>query len=169
MNIVGCKDTALDKQRIVRNIFLMLLTFNIIISCRNKLDSKVENAVNLLSHEKCINTVWTEDNDSYKNLIKVATVEDLVYLTDSENPYIRYYAFIGLKEKNYPKIKEIYFKHKNDFEAISTTNGACLNGSAEINDLMFWALDPKYSDCKYGFTQDEYDKMAKEEYDKNTK
>lgn len=169
MNITGCKDTALDKQRIMRNIFLMFLTFNIIISCRNKLDSKVENAVNLLSQEKCINTVWIEDNDSYKNLIKVATVEDLVYLTDSENPYIRYYAFIGLKEKNYPKIKEIYFKHKNDFEAISTTNGACLNGSAEINDLMFWALDPKYSDCKYGFTQDEYDKMAKEEYDKNTK
>lgn len=147
----------------------MLLTFSVIISCRNKLDSKVENAVNLLSKEKCINTVWAEYNDSYKNLIKAATAEDLVYLTDDENPYIRYYAFIGLIEKNYPKIKEIYFKHKNDTEAISTTNGACLNGSAEINDLMFWALDPKYSHCKFGFTQDEYDKMSKEEYDKNTK
>lgn len=158
-----------DNLKIMKNIFLTLLTFNITISCGHKLDSKVENAVNILSKETCINTSWAEENDSYKNLIKVSTFEDLAYLTDNENPYIRYYAFIGLKEKNYPKIKEIYFKHKNDTETICTTNGACLNSSTELNNLMLWALDPEYSDCKYGFTQDEYDRISKDEYDKNTK
>lgn len=150
----------------MKKIIGAFLTITILISCEHKLNSKVENAVNSMSEETCINTNWTEGNESYKNLLKVATVEDLVYLTDNENGYVRYYSYLGLREKNYPKIKEIYKKHKTDTETINTSNGACLRGSASISNLMLWALDPEDCDCKFGFTQEEYDKINQEERDK---
>jgi len=141
-------------------LVFLILTF---ISCGNKLDSKVENAVNILIEETSINTTFPEGNEAYKNLFRIATIEDLVYLTDNENPYVRYYSFIALREKNYPKIKEIFFSHKNDTETINTDNGACLKGFYSIKDLMLWALDPEYHSSKFGFSQSEYDKISKQE------
>lgn len=139
---------------------------SILISCGHKLDPKVENAVKILSKETSINTIWPQGNEDFKNLLKVATTEDLVYLTENKNPYVRYYSFIGLREKNYPKIKDIFYKFQNDFDGVSTNNGACLRGITSINDLIFYELNPEYHKCKYGFTQKEFDKIAKERYDK---
>ncbi len=151
----------------MKNIFLTLLIFNIIISCWHKLDSKVEKAVNILSEETSINTTWSEENEAYKNLLRVATLEDLIYLTEDKNPYVRYYSFLALREKNYPKIKDIYFNHIQDTtETLNTNNGACLRGTISVNDLMFSNLNPEQNECKYGFTQKEFDKLAKERYDK---
>jgi len=139
---------------------------SILISCGYKLDSKVENAVNILSKETSINTIWPQENEDFKKLLKFATIEDLVYLTKNENVYVRYYSFIGLREKNYPKIKEIFYKFQNDFVAVSTNNGACLKGITSLNDLIFYELNPKYCKYKYGFTQKEFDKIVKERYNK---
>lgn len=138
----------------------------VLISCGHKPDSKVENAVNILSKETSINTSWPQGNDDFKNLLKVATIEDLVYLTENKNVNIRYYSFIGLREKNYPKIKEIFYKLQNDYEGVFTNNGACLKGITSLNDLIFFELNPEHHKCKYGFTQKEFDKKAKERYDK---
>ena len=151
----------------MKKIFFALLFFNIIISCGYKLNSKVENAANVITKKSCVNSdsFWIKKDDSYKNLLKVSTIDDLIYLTDNENPYLRYYAYLGLTEKNYPKIKEIYFKHKIDIESINTTNGACMRAFDDINKLMLWELNPKNSECKYCFTQDEYEK----EYNEITK
>jgi hypothetical protein len=151
----------------MKRMFFTLLFFNIIISCDHKLNSKVENVVNIIAKKTCINSdsFWIREDDNYKNFLKVSTIEDLVYLTDNENPYVKYYAYLGLVDKNYSKIKEIYFKHKNDIESVYTTNGACLKGYAHINTLMLWELNPKDTVLKYCFTKDEYN----EEYDKITK
>lgn len=151
----------------MKKILFTFLFFNIIISCGHKLNYKVENAVNLVTKISCVNSdsFWIRKDDSYKNLLKVSTIEDLVYLTDNENPYVRYYVYLGLIEKNHPKIKEIYLKHKIDIESINTTNGSCMRGFDDVNKLMLWELNPKNSECKYCFTQDEYD----EEYDEITK
>ena len=144
----------------MRNIFFTLFLFHFFISCGHKLNSKVENAVNVLSAENLIHldSFWAKKNESYINLLKVSTIEDLIYLTDSENAYVIYYAYLGLTEKNYPKIKEIYFKHKNDIKSVNTTNGACIKGSMNINRLMLYELNPNDSENKYSFTQNEYDK-----------
>lgn len=150
----------------MKKYILIFCIISILISCGHKLDSKVENAVNILSKETAINTSWPQGNDDFKNLLKVATIEDLVSLTENENVNVRYYSFIGLREKNYPKIKEIFYKFQNDYEGVFTNNGACLKGITSLNDLIFYELNPEYHKCKYGFTQKEFAKIAKERYDK---
>ena len=144
----------------MKKISFTLFLFHILISCGHKLNSKVENAVNILSAENLIyfDSFMAKKNESYINLLKVSTVEDLIYLTDNENAYVRFYAYLGLTEKNYPKLKDIYFKHKNDTDNVNTTNGACINGSMSINKLMLYQLNPNDPENKHSFTENEYDK-----------
>ncbi|CAD0007603.1 hypothetical protein [Flavobacterium salmonis] len=150
----------------MKKYILAFCIISILISCGHTLDSKVKSAVDILSKETSINTSWPQGNDDFKNLLKVATIEDLLYLTENENVNIRYYSFIGLKEKNYPKIKEMYYKFQKDYEAVYTNNGACLKGISSLNDLIFFELNPQHYKSKYGFTQKEFDKIGKKRYDK---
>jgi len=151
----------------MKNILLTLLFLNGLISCGHKLNSEVENSVNIIIEKEIINedSFCIRREDSYINFLGVSTNEDLVYLTNHENQRIRYYAFLGLIDRNYPKIKEIFFKHENDTAFIYMTNGGCLRNYHNVNKLMIWELNPKDSNFKYRFTKAEYDK----EYDKITK
>jgi lipopolysaccharide export LptBFGC system permease protein LptF len=142
---------------------LPILIMISLISCGHKLNSKVEEAVNKVSKEKVVYYAWETQNEAFQNLYKEASLEDLLYLTENENVYVRYYAFIGLRERKYFKIIDIYNKHKNDFEEISTSNGACLSGSNEIRTLMLMALNPENPKYKW-LTQTEYDKLWKEQF-----
>ena len=144
-------------KRIIVSIFIIIS----ILSCDHQLNSKVEEAVNKVAKQKVVYPGWETESEAFQNLNKEASVEDLIYLTDNENAYVRYYAFIGLREKKYPKMLDIYKKHKNDFEEISTSNGACINGSNEIRLLMLSAINPENPKYKW-LTKTEYDKLWEE-------
>ena len=124
--------------------YIILFTLFILISCGHKLDSEVEKAVSYISkYETCILDDFVFQTPSYVRLMNVASNDDLVYLSNDKNPVVRYFAFIGLMERNYEKINEVYNSHKNDTELISTSNGACLKNSTSVNSLMENAISPE--------------------------
>lgn len=127
---------ALNKIEFVSTLLVICL----LISCSDKLDPKVENAISAIREENRIILDFVFKNPKYVELMEVATNEDLVYLTDDENPNVRYFAFIGLLERNHPKVNDVYNKHKKDEEKIETSNGACLINSIPINVLMEEAM-----------------------------
>jgi len=146
----------------MKRIILSIFIISLFISCSHKLNSKVEEAVNKISEETVIYPDWETTNEAFENLFKAASLEDLIYLTENENSFVRYYAFIGLREKKYSKILEIYNKHKNNTETIYTSNGACIQGNQKISILMLRALNPENSEYRW-LTKTEYDKFYDEQ------
>ena len=147
----------------VKNYYLLVCTYflTLLVSCKHKINPKVENIVNNISETSYVLRDFPEYSYPCDSLIKTSSTEDLIYLTDNKNVVVRYYAFSGLRKRNYPKIKEIYFNHENDFSIINTSNGACLRGSTSVNRLMLESLDPKYFNSKYGFTKNQFEKIRK--------
>ncbi len=138
---------------------LILLISIIAISCNNSLSSmKVQEVVNSIKTEKKINDIFESSN--YKKLLSIATNNDLVILTDNENPIVRYYACKGLLERDYSEIRDVYLEHKNDKTTIYTTNGACLINTIRINETLLLGLRPR-SSSKYKFSEEEYEKECK--------
>ena len=138
--------------------YLLFFTLFILISCGHKLDSNVEKAVSYISkYETCILPDFVFETQSYMNLMAVASNDDLIYLTDHENPVVRYFAFIGLMERNYSNINQIYNAHKSDTEVISTSNRACLKNSVSINLLMNDAISKESIYTLY-FSRNKYHK-----------
>lgn len=143
----------------VTKLIVISFLISFLISCKHKLSPKVENIINNISETSYVLADLPEYSSPCEDLEKVATVEDLVYLTNSDNVVVRYYAFCSLRKKNYPKIKEIYYNHEEDFSIINTSNGACLKNSTSINNLMLQALDPDFLNSKFGFTKKQYEKI----------
>ncbi len=121
---------------------ILLFIFFIIISCKYELNPKVENATLRISNRNTILVDFISETSDYKNLMMVASTEDLVHLTNHESPNVRFYSFIGLMERNYPKINEIYDSHKSDSVNVWVSNGACLKNELPLNALMKEALSP---------------------------
>ena len=151
----------------MKKIVLLFLFLNALISCGHQLNSEVENSINIITEKNNIygDSFWIRREDSYVNFLRVSTIDDLVYLTNHENQRIRYYAFSGLVDKNYPKIKEIFFKHEHDTAEIYMSDRSCIKNFYNVNVLMLLELNPKDSEFKYCFTQAAYEKI----YDKITK
>ncbi len=136
--------------------YLIFFTLFVLVSCEYKLDSEVEKEVSYIrKYETFILDDFVCLTPSYINLMTVASNDDLNYLTNDENPVVRYFAFIGLMERNYPKINQIYKSHENDTEVISTSNGACLENSVPINSLMKDAISKESIYTLY-FSKKEY-------------
>lgn len=143
---------------------LILSISVIVISCNNSLSSlKVQEVVNSIKTENKVNTVFESSN--YKKLLSVATNNDLVILTDNENPIVKYYACKGLLEKDYYEIRVVYSDHKNDETTINSTNGACLVDYIKINETLLSGLNPN-SSSKHKFTEEEYEKESEIVYGK---
>lgn len=87
----------------MKKIILLIFLIHFLTSCKHKLNTKVEEAVNKICEESVVYPDWETKNDAYKNLFKVCTFEDLIYLTDNENSFVKFYAYIGLREKNIRK------------------------------------------------------------------
>ena len=147
----------------MKKVILPIFIIIVLISCGHKLNSKVEKSIVEISKEDCVILDFEFQNEAFKNLLKVSSIEDLVYLTENEHSYVKYYAFIGLREKNYSKILEIYNAHKHDNETINTSNGACLTENTKIGELMLWALNPENPKYKW-LSKTEYDKLYKEQF-----
>jgi hypothetical protein len=148
-------------------IFISILFFA---SC-NKPNTEVMELVELLKTEKIIASYFqgnkisvlldeVDQSNNYQNLLKIATDEDLIYLTDNEYPIIRCIAFKGLNSRNNTRIREILYNHKNDNSEVECSNGACLTNQIKVKEFMLEQLNPETT-SKYRFSLEKFDSIAK--------
>lgn len=146
-----------------------------ILSCEKKVDNfaptiKLEE---LLKNEK-LNKAYSEfriDNvvlfseiekrESFLKFAKETNNDFLISLTECEKPIIRCFAFKALVQKDYPKIREVLFKHKYDNERVEYLSGRCIRMSVPVKDYMLQQLDP-YSKNRYCFNKTEYKQIQKD-------
>ena len=107
----------------MKKLIILILIFNVFCSCEKekkeiykynkniKLTSEIQKLVNELHIYPSIsgNKTNESENKTYKNLLDIATDQELVELTDYKSARIRCYAFRGLVEREYLKVKEIFY------------------------------------------------------------
>lgn len=132
---------------------------------QHSLTIEVQNAVDSLSLIDEIRLLGTKRFD---DLLKVASNQDLVFLTKNKNPKIRCYAFRGLIKNKYPKLKNVFFEHLKDTSAIQTRY-ECTGERTTVMNFMLNYFHPKNIGVKNKFSEVEYNKYKKiaESYKKN--
>lgn len=99
-------------------------------------------------------------NRRYQELIKNTTLNDLIFLTDYKVPEIRCYAFVALTDKNYSKIKEVFYEHRNDSVLIKSGMYDMV-GHESVAGFMLQQIHPVGSKNKYRFGRKEFDENYK--------
>lgn len=134
---------------------------------KHRLTTDVKNAVDSLS---LIDEIRMRRTLRFENLLKVASNEDLVFLTNDKNPNIKCYAFIGLSRNNYPKLKDIFLEHIKDTSVVKTRY-ECTGERLTVMNFMLNFFHPKNIGVKNKFNESEYKKYLKiaESYKKNIK
>lgn len=137
----------------------------ILISCQNtseefdqreisyQFSDEVQTAIDSL---KLIKHVSYEERQSprYDSLIKYASINDLRQLMFNEDKYIRTYAYLGLIEKNYPKIQTVFRQNFNDTAVIKTTMSDMI-GLETVSSFMLQKLHPVRKQ-DYSLTDDDF-------------
>lgn len=155
----------------MKKLTILVLIFTIFCSCEKekkqeyqykkniKLRSEIQELVIQLSLYSSISGRETNasENKDFKRLLDIATNQELIELTDYEFARIRCYAFRGLVEKKYPKVKEIFYKHKNDIAKINVSYYDVLMPNT-VNRYFLERLHPA-NNQKYKFTRIEYDNL----------
>jgi hypothetical protein len=105
---------------------LSLLLSVIILSCSKqkeeyKINYKVEDVAKKLSKDTLMYG-FSAGND-FDELMKIATDEDLLFLTNHKSAIVRCYAFKGLEIRNNSEIRNVFFNHLNDTIDIVQING----------------------------------------------
>ena len=143
------------------------LLLGIITACSDrhdyKLNSQASQIVDSLSRDSVL---FDRSIYKYVNLLKVATNEDLVHLTYHEKPIVRCYAFTGLAERNYPKIRDVFFDHINDTTQTVYINAGHLQDYTFVRTYMLLTLHPVSSKSKYKFTRPEFDPIFEKYYNR---
>jgi hypothetical protein len=103
-------------------------------------------------------------NKYYKTYLKLkskASNDELVSMTKDDAPCIVVYSFSILHERNYDKIKDIFYQHTRDTTFFWTAAG-CTGNMDRINWYMLRALKPISVNLTGNFflTHDEYDKYC---------
>lgn len=65
--------------------------------------------------------------DKYEQLKKVATIDQLITLTNYQNPIVSSYAFQALAAKNSDKVFPLLLKHLNDTTTVKFQNGCTIH------------------------------------------
>lgn len=134
-----------------RSFFCFLIALSCF-SCQPSLSSgEVLEAKNRIRTEKILYTESPSRNRYF--LSRVATNQDLVLLCEADHPFVRYYAYSILADRNYPGLKEIFETHRDDQSKIPFSNSACLSGEWKLSELMLRELGP---DFEFGYTEKEY-------------
>lgn len=105
-----------------------------------------------------------EKRESFIKFAKETNNEVLISLTECEKPIVRCFAFKALVEKDFPNIREILFKHKNDNEFVVYGASQCIRMNEMVKFYMLQQLDP-YSENKNKFSKTEYERI-KEDFSK---
>lgn len=106
-------------------------------------------------------TYLLKDQVSFIKFVNEVETNDLVLLTECEKPMIRCFAFKALIEQNYPKIREMLFRHKHDNEKVEYLAGRCIRMDISVKNYMLEQLSP-FSGNKYSFNRSEYKEIQKE-------
>ncbi len=77
----------------------------------------------------------------FLQLNEIATMEDLVTLTDDDSPAVRGYAFWALAKRNYPDLKTIFLAHLDDRTTVLQRNG-CMVGKESVISFMKQVVTP---------------------------
>lgn len=91
----------------------------------------------------------TRQYKHFERLIKKASLEEMVELTEHPQPVVRGYAFWGLAKKHYEDLEKIFIAHANDEELVFQMDG-CTGGDMPLIDFMTWVVTPRMIDvnCK---------------------
>ncbi len=81
--------------------------------------------------------------EKYEQLKKVATIDQLVALTDHKNSAVRCYAFQALATKRSDKVFSVLLKHLNDTSRVSTLSG-CIEMLEFTGDYFVDVVTPNY-------------------------
>jgi hypothetical protein len=85
----------------------------------------------------------SEQWDKYEQLKKVATIDQLIALTDHKNSAVRCYAFQALATKRSDKVFSVLLKHLNDTSRVSTQSG-CMVMTQFVGDYFVDVVTPNY-------------------------
>lgn len=114
----------------------------------------VEELVEKLSKEKNIKTAYgftggrTEQFRTFKKLVEIATVEELVELSYHSNPVVACYAGWGLVDKNFDKLEIVFSQLLKRNEKIGIYDG-CIGTHSTISESLYL----KYSNKIYRLTE----------------
>ncbi len=144
----------------MRKFLPYIIVFAIILtSCKKQLSHNVEIAADAVRNKTLVYYDTVTEDDAYVHLMSNSNTEDLLILINDENPILRYYAFIGLYERNYAQLDDIFVKYKNDEQQILISNGACLKSLTPVNKL-FEEVISKDSYYTYLFKTNKYRNTA---------
>jgi hypothetical protein len=169
----------IEKPKImkIKSIFILIFLSLIFTFCgkdsknkkqqQHKLTIEVQNAVDSLS---LIDEIRLRGTKRFDDLLKVASNQDLVFLTKNKNPKIRCYAFNGLIINKYPELKNIFFEHLKDTSVIQTRY-ECTGERTTVMNFMLNYFHPQNIGVKNKFSEIEYNKYNKiaKSYKKNIK
>ena len=151
---------------------LLILILGVFCNCENKKETykynenlKVRDEIQKLVTDLAVGANISERetnaavNKEFQELLDIASDKDLVDLTDHKDPTIRCYAFRGLAERNYPKVKDIFANHMNDL-AIVTRSYFNTSTTMDVRSYYLEHLHPALKQ-KYKFTMEEYVAMIR--------
>lgn len=78
--------------------------------------------------------VKTEQYERFENLIKYATIDELVSLTDHKSSVVKAYSFWALSKRKFPGLLLIAKKHASDSSTFRFFSG-CLLSQERIKDF----------------------------------
>jgi hypothetical protein len=81
--------------------------------------------------------------DKYEQIKKIATIDQLVALTDHKNSAVRCYAFQALATKRSDKVFAVLLKHLNDTSVVETQSG-CIGMTQLTGDYFVDVVTPNY-------------------------
>ena len=153
--------------------YILSLTF-LIVSCGKESESfKPTTTLKLLLKNEKLNRTYYEFRTekvflesrldtvkSFKKFVAETSVEELVSLTECEQPVVRCFAFKALVEKDYPEIRKVLFRHKSDNEIIKQYS-RCIELHESVKNYMLIQLEP-FAKTKYRFSRTEYDAVQKD-------
>ncbi len=102
----------------------------------------IDELVEKLSKESRISTAFgftggqTEQFKTFKKLVKIATVEELVEFSNHSNPVVACYAGWGLVDKNYNHLELILSNFLKRKERIEITKG-CIGAYSTISESLY--------------------------------
>lgn len=84
---------------------------------------------------------------NFESLLELCTEEDLIQLTNFNNPVVRSYAFWGLARQNSLMTEQIIRNHVNDDEPVKTVIG-CTGANRSVAEFMLKVVTPdEVDDC----------------------
>ena len=93
--------------------------------------------------------VKTPQYRRFEELLKKATLNELLELVEHSNPAVRGYAFWGLAKRQFAKLEAVLMAHAADEQLVYQIQG-CLGGDIQVIDFMLLLVTPQMVDwdCK---------------------